>query len=200
MLRPNKSFKPNLSRYAGQVGLILVLGDMSRIIAILLAAALAGCITSEYYVPVSGAEAQEYSSCGVPDGHGGIKLTDDASISIAMSPGTDALWINIQVALVNGATLEFLSDTVVFSVAGKPSVELTISPESGGRLPSLDPQTPLVARTPYRPYIINLRAPAGSYDQVSMRLPQIRVNGQVFPEHHTSFVHREKKGVISCVQ
>jgi hypothetical protein len=173
---------------------------MPRIVAALLATALAGCTTAEYYLPVSGAEPREYYSCGTPGGHGGIKLTNDASVSVSMSPATDAFWINIQVALVNGATLKLLSDTVVFSTADGPPVELVISPASGGRLPSIDPRSLLVARTPYRPYIINLQAPAGMYREVGLRLPAMRVDGQVFPERHISFVHRAKKGVISCVQ
>ena len=174
---------------------------MSRFVATLLAATLAGCTTTaEYYLPVSGAEPREYYSCGYPGGYGGIKLSDDASVSVGMTPAADAFWINIQVALVNGATLEFLSDTVVFSAADTPPVELIISPTSGDHLPSLDPKVPLVARTPYRPYIINLQAPAGAYHEVSLRLPAMRVDGQIFPERHISFVHRRKSGIVSCVQ
>ena len=183
-----------------QVGLTQALGDMPRILAIFLAATVAGCTTAEYYLPISGAESEEYYSCGVAGGYGGIKLTDDASVSVSLSRTVDAFWINIQVALVNGATLELLSDTVTFSAADRPAVELIISRTSGGRLPSLDPQIPLVARAPYRPHIINLQAPAGTYHQVSLRLPAMRVDGQVFPDRHSSFVHRERKGVISCVQ
>ena len=211
---PNNSFKPNLLRSTKamaetachgfgsttQVGLTQALGVMPRIVATLLAATLVGCATTEYYVPASGAEPREYYSCGIPGGYGIIKLTNDASISVDMSPAVDAFWINIQVALVNGATLEFLSDTVGFSAMDGPSVDLVISPTSGGRLPSLDPTVPLIARTPYRPYVINLQAPPGSYHEVSLRLPTMRVNGQVLPEHHASFVHRERKGVLSCVQ
>ena len=173
---------------------------MSRIVAIFLTVTLAGCATAEYYVPISGAQPQEYYSCGIPGGHGVLKLTKDASVAVSMSPADDAFWINIQVSLFNGATLEFLSATVVFTAKDAPPVELVISPTSGGRLSPLDPQVPLVARTPYQPYIINLRAPAGRYHEASLRLPAMQVSGQVFPERHISFVHREKTGVISCVQ
>ena len=106
----------------------------------------------------------------------------------------------MQVSLVDGAMLELLSDTVVFTPAGMPSVELVISPTSGGRLPSIDPRTPLAARIPYRPYVINLQAPPGDYPSVDLRVPAMRVDGQVFPERHVSFAYREKKGAMSCMQ
>ena len=213
-MAPNNSFKPNLLRYtnnvagkachvvgyATQVGLTQALGVMPRIVATFLAVAMAGCTTAEYYVPVSGAEPREYRSCGIPGGYGSIKLTNDASVSVDMSPAVDAFWINIQVALVNGATFEFLSDTVGFTAADGPLLDLVISPTSGGRLPSLDPRVPLVARAPYLPYVINLQAPPGTYQEVSIRLPPVRVNGRVFSGREISFVHRAKNGVLSCVQ
>lgn len=156
-------------------------------------ALLAGCTTGRYYLPVEEALRTTGTSCGYPYGGGRLSFGEHASIFISMHPDADVLSITLQVALLENSRVEFLSRDIELTPDGGDPIVVKIPSESN------DSAT-FIARSPYRPYVINLAAHIRDYKRITLRLPPLRVNGEPVDAREVVFEYVEKMGVVSCIQ